>query len=67
MGKHRRLAPAEVSNRKSDRVPAGQGWDVAEFSCGRCGWQTTVTTEAQYVRAESGHRSHCTGTWAPRA
>lgn len=28
-----------------------QGWDRADFRCGRCGHTFTATTEAEYLRA----------------
>lgn len=35
----------------------GQAWDLAEFSCGRCGEKFTATTEAEYVEKYSGHQA----------
>ncbi|MFL6116762.1 MAG: hypothetical protein ACJ786_36210 [Catenulispora sp.] len=38
---------------------AGQGWDSAEFSCGRCGDRITATTEEEYlVRVLSHETAH---------
>lgn len=33
----------------------GQGWDSAEFSCGRCGEKITATTEGEYVLRVTSH------------
>ena len=33
-----------------------QGWDRADFSCGRCGHKDTTTTEAAYARAYQLHQ-----------
>jgi DNA-directed RNA polymerase subunit N (RpoN/RPB10) len=36
---------------------ARQGWDLADFRCGRCGEHITTTTEAEYIDKVSGHRA----------
>lgn len=35
---------------------AQQGWDRADFHCGRCGETITATTEAEYITKTSAHR-----------
>lgn len=40
-------------------MSADQGWDQAEFTCGRCGTTVTATTEAEYIRLVWGHKAHC--------
>lgn len=35
----------------------GQGWDRADFHCGRCGDTITVTTEQDYVTRVTAHRT----------
>ncbi|KUM82378.1 MULTISPECIES: hypothetical protein [Streptomyces] len=35
----------------------GQGWDQAEFSCGRCGEHITATTEEEYLTRVLAHRT----------
>jgi hypothetical protein len=39
-----------------------QGWDLAEFTCGRCGTTVTATTEHEYVRLVYGHKANCPAT-----
>jgi hypothetical protein len=39
---------------------ADQGWDLAEFTCGRCGTTVIATTEREYVNLVSGHKAACT-------
>lgn len=34
-----------------------QGWDRANFHCGRCGEQITATTEDEYVVLVTAHRT----------
>lgn len=36
---------------------AGQGWDQAEFSCGRCGDRIVATTEDDYVVRVTAHQA----------
>jgi hypothetical protein len=36
-----------------------QGWDRAEFTCGRCGVTVTATTEREYLRLVGGHKANC--------
>jgi hypothetical protein len=38
------------------RVTA-QGWDRADFSCGRCGERISATTEDEYVTRVLAHRT----------
>jgi hypothetical protein len=38
-----------------------QGWDLAEFHCGRCGTVITATTEREYVSLVRGHKATCPG------
>lgn len=38
-----------------------QGWDLAEFRCGRCGTAITATTEREYVKLIRDHRASCLG------
>jgi hypothetical protein len=33
----------------------GQGWDRADFHCGRCGHHITATTEEQYLVRVTAH------------
>jgi hypothetical protein len=40
-------------------MSAQQGWDLAEFRCGRCGTTITATTEHEYVNLVSGHKANC--------
>jgi hypothetical protein len=40
-------------------MTAQQGWDRAEFRCGRCGTTITATTEREYVNLVSGHKANC--------
>lgn len=35
-------------------MPA-QGWDRADYRCGRCGEHITATTEAEYVTRVTAH------------
>jgi len=39
---------------------ADQGWDLAEFTCGRCGTTITAATEREYVNLVGGHKAACT-------
>lgn len=34
-----------------------QGWDRADFHCGRCGEHITATTEEEYVTRVHAHRT----------
>lgn len=34
-----------------------QGWDRADFRCGRCGEQITATTEDEYLVRVTAHRT----------
>ncbi len=36
---------------------SSQGWDRADFSCGRCGEQISATTEDDYVVSVTAHRT----------
>lgn len=34
----------------------GQGWDRADYRCGRCGAKRTAATEKEYVRMYAAHQ-----------
>ncbi|MEU1506463.1 hypothetical protein [Kitasatospora sp. NPDC005748] len=36
-----------------------QGWDVAEFTCGRCFVAVTAATEREFIRLVAGHKANC--------
>lgn len=40
-------------------TPPGQGWDLAEFTCGRCLTTITATTEREYVNLIGNHKANC--------
>lgn len=40
-------------------MPDQQGWDSAEFTCGRCYTTVTATTEREYIRLVWGHKANC--------
>lgn len=45
--------------RKQGRAKAAQGWDQAEFTCGRCSATVTATTEREYITLVFGHKANC--------
>lgn len=51
------------ARRRRRRAPGPeQGWDQADFSCGRCGARHITTTEADYLQAVGVH-SHAHAVW----
>jgi hypothetical protein len=38
-------------------MTSAQGWDRADFHCGRCGEHIIATTEEQYVTRVTAHRT----------
>jgi hypothetical protein len=36
-----------------------QGWDRAEFTCGRCFTTITATAEDDFPRLVGGHKANC--------
>jgi hypothetical protein len=38
-----------------------QGWDSAEFVCGRCGAVIVADTDREYIRLVNQHRAECAG------
>jgi hypothetical protein len=40
-----------------DPRPSSQGWDRADFHCGRCGEHITATTEDDYVVRVTAHQT----------
>lgn len=45
---------------------AQQGWDKADFHCGRCRHTFTATTEEEYVRLYAEHKATCPATAGQR-
>lgn len=45
------------ASRVSGEVLTKQGWDRADFHCGRCGEHITATTEEQYIVRVTAHRT----------
>jgi hypothetical protein len=58
-----RLAELQARARKA-RATARQGWDRAEFTCGRCGTTVTADTEREYINLISGHKAACNAATA---
>lgn len=42
--------------------PPGQGWDIAEFTCGRCFARVIATTEDEFIQLVVGHKTNCPPT-----
>ncbi|MFD5916198.1 hypothetical protein ACFVYP_06940 [Kitasatospora sp. NPDC058201] len=43
-----------------------QGWDRAEFTCGRCFATVTAETEREYIRLVADHKANCPAASAAR-